>query len=272
MEDIFSKISKSVPAPDNEYVGEDGLMHCSVCNKPTQTKVKNPLLEKYMIVRCICDCKKQELEYQKEREVTEERERRRRICFKDANMHNWNFRNDDRRNEKLSSAMQNYTKLFKDFKKDGKGLLLLGNVGTGKTYYAACIANELIDKGYSVKVTNLTALANQLSDVREGKQGFLKSLNQFDLIVFDDLGIERATSYMHELVYSIIDGRYVSGLPMIVTTNLSWEQLTKASEIEYQRIFDRVLEKCHPVQVNGQSRRKAEVVNSIKEINERLGL
>ena len=148
---------------------------------------------------------------------------------------------------------------------------MLGTVGTGKTYYTACIANALIDGGYSVKLTSLTALANQYAESKE-KQAFLKSLNQFDLIVFDDLGIERATSYMHEFVYSILNDRYAANLPMLITTNLTWEQLTKASEIEYQRIFDRVLEKCHPVQVSGTSRRKVAVIDSLKWMNERLGL
>ena len=72
--------------------------------------------------------------------------------------------------QKVSDAMQNYVKNFADFKKDGKGLLLYGTPGTGKTYYAACIANGLIDNGYSVLMTNFARLTNKIQGMFEGRR------------------------------------------------------------------------------------------------------
>ena len=269
MENIFENISKNVPRAENEYMGEDGLLHCSACHRNTQTVVEVFGIRK--TVRCICDCRKKELDARMEQERQEEQARQRRICFEETNMAGWTFGNDDRRNETLSNAMQNYVKHFTDFKKDGMGLLLYGPVGTGKTYYAAAIANALIDKGYKVKMTKFTTLANQLWNA-ENKQAFMNSLNRYSLLVIDDLGAERQSDYMKEQVFNVIDNRYMAGLPFVVTTNLTADEIKKPHEVGYQRIYDRVLERCHPIAVNGTSRRKQSVKESYHEINTKLGL
>ena len=271
MDNILKNISNNVPVADNEYMGTDGLLHCAVCKKATQTKVEIPLLKKSSIVRCICDCKRKELEAHKEQEQQEEMARQRRICFAETNMANWTFENDDRRSPKHSDAMRNYVADFKEYKRDGMGLLLLGPVGTGKTFYAACIANALLGKGYKVKMTNFASIANDLWSC-DDKSEYMRALNRYSLLILDDLGIERSTGFMKEQIFSIVDGRYRSGLPMVVTSNLTWEQLTKTDDISYQRIFDRVLERCHPIKIDGASRRRQNVRETMKSMNERLGL
>ena len=271
MDETLKHINDSVPIPDKEYLGEDGLLRCCVCHKATQTRVDIPLLGKSGVVRCICDCKRKELDAHKEQEQREEMDRQRRICFANTNMASWNFANDDRRNEKLSNAMKKYADEFAEHKKSGQGLLLMGTVGTGKTFYAACIANALLDKGYRVKMTNFATIANDLWSC-DDKSEYMRSLNRYSLLILDDLGIERSTDYMREMVYNIVDNRYRSGLPMIVTTNLTGQQLTKAEDIGYQRIFDRVMERCHPVKVEGVSRRQMKVKDSYHDMNAKLGL
>ena len=269
---MTDKISASVPHAENEYIGEDGLLHCSVCHAATQTVIRHPFNYKETKVRCICDCRKKELEAHKERERQEELDRQRRICFAETNMSNWTFENDDRRNEKLSDAMQNYVKNFIDFKKDGKGLLLYGTVGTGKTYFAAAIANALIDNGYSVLMTNFARLTNTIQGMYEGKQEFIDSLNRYSLLIIDDLGAERKSEYMQEMVFNIIDSRYRSGLPFIITTNLTAEEIKKPQEIGFSRIYDRVLERCFPVKVEGESRRRQNLKDTFSDVKEKLGL
>ena len=267
---VIDEISKKTPHSEAEYMGDDGLLHCSVCHRAVQTRIE--VFGQVKTVRCICDCRIKEMEQQKEIARQEECERKRRTCFAETNMAAWTFENDDRKNPKLSDAMMNYAQQFNDFLKDGKGLLLYGSVGTGKTYYAACIANSLIDNGYRVLMTNFARLTNKIQGMYEGKQEYIDSLNDFDLLIIDDLGAERKSEYMQEMVYNIIDSRYRSGLPFIITTNLTAEEIKKPQDISYSRIYERILERCFPVEVTGISRRRQQVKQSFADVKNKLGL
>lgn len=270
MDKMADGISARVPVSENEYMGEDGLLHCGICKKNVQTKIK--FLGKEKTVRCICDCKRKELEAFEEKERQQEKERKRKSCFAETNMAAWTFENDDRKNAKISDAMIRYAERFPDFRKMGKGLLLYGSVGTGKTYYAACIANKLIDDGYSVVMTNFARLTNTIQGKFDGKQEFIDSLNRYSLLIIDDLGAERKSEFMQEMVFNIIDSRYRSGLPFIITTNLTAEEIKKNQDIGYSRIYDRILERCFPVAVTGDSRRRWKVKDTFLDVKEKLGL
>ena len=266
---IIDSISGTVPRSENEYKGKDGLLHCLICHRAVEVEVE--ALGKKKKVRCICDCRKKELDARLERDRIDEIERQRKVCFIESNMHKWTFENDDRQNAKLSDAMKNYVENFREFKKEGTGLLLYGTVGIGKTYYAACIANSLIDKGVSVLMTNFISLANQLFNAKD-KQLFVENLNKYSLLIIDDLGAERKSEFMQEQVWNIIDSLYRSGLPFIVTTNLTAEELKKSNDITYSRIYDRILERCFPVEVAGASRRRQNLRDSFGDTKSRLGL
>jgi DNA replication protein DnaC len=182
--------------------------------------------------------------------------------FKDRELQKCRFDHDDNKSKKASDMCRNYARRFEDFKKAGKGLILFGGVGTGKTFLASCIANELIDNGVPCLVTNFARIINTLQGMYEGKQNYLDSLNEFDLLVIDDLGIERNTEYVNELVYNIIDARYRSGKPMIITTNLKYSDLHNTDDTSKARIYSRIIEMCLPVLVSGEDRRKTKAQDS----------
>lgn len=267
----LSELSDRVPRVENEYLSaEDGLLHCSVCNERTETIIKHPFSNEQRKVRCRCKCKTDFDEFN-ERNKREELERQKRICFAETNMHDWTFGNDDRKNPQLSDAMMNYVQNFNEFRKDGKGLLLYGTVGTGKTYYSAAIANALIENGYTALFRTFKQIERELWNA-ENKAEYMKHLNRYSLLIFDDLGTERESKYMQDIVFDIIDTRYKSGLPFIVTTNLSSEKIKKPDSIEYARIYDRILERCFPVKVEGESRRRQNVKDTFFDVKEKLGL
>lgn len=267
---IINGLSQSVPRSDREYIGDDGLSRCATCHKRVETIINVFGTDKK--VRCICDCRKEELNKYKEIEEAIERDKNKKVCFMMSNMADWTFANDDKQNKELSDAMQKYADQFNDFKKSGTGLLLYGSVGTGKTYYAACIANELIDKGYSVLMTNFARLTNKLQGKFEGRQEYIDSLNNYTLLIIDDLGAERNSEYMQETVFNIIDARYRIGLPCIITTNLSMNELVNTDSIAHKRIYDRILERCYPIKVDGKSRRSDNFRSNIIEVGKKLGL
>lgn len=78
---------------------------------------------------------------------------------------------------------------------------------------------------------------------------------RYELLILDDLGTERSSEYALGIVFSVIDRRYRSGRPLIVTTNLPIKQLKEETNIEKKRIYDRILEMCVPLYVGGSSYR-----------------
>ena len=264
-------------AETGDYVGEDGLLYCHKCNTPKQTRVTVPFLGKHgEIMPCMCKCAserfKAEEERRKQAKYMEQLQALRRMVYHDDDLTECTFANDDGQNPRITAAMQRYTDNFQKFRDDGMGLLLYGSVGTGKTFHAACIANALTEKGIPALVTSFTKITNILSDNFGMKQEIIDNLNKFQLLVIDDLGAERKSEYMQETVYSIIDSRYRSGLPLIVTTNLSIEEIKKPAEITNARIYDRVLQMCHPIHVEGVSRRRQQVAKTYGQMNDLLGL
>ena len=105
-------------------------------------------------------------------------------------------------------------------------------------------------------VTNVTRITNRLQSTFDGKQEYLDSLNKFTLLVIDDFGMERNTEYMNEIVYNVIDSRYRSGKPLIVTTNLTMQEINNPDNIDKQRIYSRINEMCVPIRVEGKDRRQ----------------
>lgn len=182
------------------------------------------------------------------------------------------FSNDDRSHPTISDAMKRYADNFQEMKAKNFGLLLYGPVGTGKTFYAACVANALIDREISVKMTNFTRIINDMQSSFDGRQEYLDALNRNSLLIIDDLGVERESEYMQEQVYNIIDARYRVGLPLIVTTNISLEEIKNPRNTQRQRIYDRVIEMCHPVKVEGGSRRRKAVIDHYAERRKMLGV
>ena len=271
--DMVKNSEVANPIKDGDYIGENGLWYCGNCKTPKQTEVK--VMGKVYRPFCTCDCEeqknKEEEQEQEQRKFEEKVKELRRVGFPDKEMLQWTFANDDMENEQITKAMKRYVENFPELKKQGKGLLLYGSVGRGKTYSACEVANALIDKGYSVLVTNFSRVLNTLQSTFE-KQEYIDSLNEFALLVIDDLGIERSTEFAKEQVYNIIDSRYRAGLPMIVTTNLSIDKIKNPEDIENGRIYDRIIEKCFPIEVKGQNRRHKAVRESYGDMKELLGL
>lgn len=240
------------------HLEEDGLYHCDVCGEARQYIIPNGFLEGKK-VHCICKCLVNERDRQERQAQISENERKRRRCFGAGweQMSKWTFENDDKQNLNITKACQDYVRDFDKFYKDGVGILMYGNVGGGKSYMSACIANALIDKGKSVLMNNFSELINILQGTLEDRQAFINSLNNYSLVVIDDLGIERNTEYMQEQVYNIINTRYKANKPVIVTTNLSMKEMLNPSDEGRLRIYDRLLEKSFPVEVKiERSRRK----------------
>lgn len=255
---IIERAKETANINPGDYVGEDNLYYCGVCHTRKQAAIE--LFGETKIAPCICKCRaealKAEDEARKKREFFDKVMRMRSVGFPEKAMSNWTFANDDGSNPKMTNAMKKFVENFPTFQKEGKGLLLFGTVGTGKTFLAACAANALIDKGIPCLVTNFARIANEVQGMFEGKQEYYDNLNKYPLLVIDDLSAERKTEYMQEIVFNVIDSRYRANLPLIVTTNLTRQELMHPADLTYKRIFSRLFEMCTPIEVSGADRRQ----------------
>lgn len=274
LKNLVEQSKVTIKENDGDYINEEtGLLICGKCNTPKQCVIEiEGIIYK---PKCLCKCGKE----QRDREEAEEKQRAfekrinkyRTMGFPESKMQNWTFKNDDLGNKKLTEIAKRYVANFDRFYKEGKGLLLYGGVGTGKTYIACMVANALIDEGYPILVTNFSRILNTLQSTTN-KQEYLDSLNKFKLIVIDDLGVERDTGYAKEQVFSIIDSRYRAELPMIITTNLSMQKLATETDLAYKRVYDRIIERCYPIEVKGESRRIKKLLNSSDDMKSILGI
>ena len=108
---------------------------------------------------------------------------------------------------------------------------------------AACIANALLEQGIPVLMTNFSKILNQMGAMySEERYRYIASFSNYSLLILDDLGIERSTEYALEQVYAVIDERYKSGLPVIITTNLKIAEIRNPQDVAYARIYSRILD------------------------------
>ena len=175
-------------------------------------------------------------------------------CFTDLAYRNMTFDRDDRPDHILSKAARADAENFQPVLEQ-HGIMFTGNVGTGKTFYACCIANAVIDRGCTAWVTTLQPLVRALCSY-ESAEKILAKIRKVDLLVLDDLGSTALNDFTTDKIFEIVDERYRSGKPLIVTTNLNPDEAWKSS-IGMRRIFDRLRERCRHVVMDGESRRRA---------------
>ena len=183
-------------------------------------------------------------------------QRRKAQGLQDRYLYDYTFANDNGQNPVMEKAHA-YVEHWKEAYRDNTGLLLFGDVGTGKSFFAGCIANALLDRDVPVLMTNFPSILNRLTGVfAEDRAAFIASLDDYSLLVIDDLGVERNTEYAMEQMFTVIDSRYRSKKPLIVTTNLKLEEIKNPPDLAHARIYDRILERCAPVLFSGKNFRE----------------
>jgi len=128
--------------------------------------------------------------------------------------------------------------------RDGRGLLLTGGCGTGKTHLAVAALLEIIQSGKSGKVlfSNFQDLIQEIqasfdNDQVPSKSELLRPLIEADLLVLDELGSQKPSLFVHDILYYVINSRYNDERTTIFTTNYS-DDLA-------ERIGDRLRSRLH---------------------------
>ena len=264
-----------IPEPPREpedYIAEDGLLYCGKCHTPKQFRMDEPPFEGRLLP-CLCQCQRERREREdaqreKVRHIQAVAELKRRGFTEEA-MCRWTFENDNGKSYQLKHA-RFYVAHWERMKAENIGYLLWGGVGTGKSYFAGCIANALMEREVSVRMTNLAVVLNDLSAGFEKRNDTITGLCRTELLIIDDFGMERGTEYSLEQVYNVIDSRYRSAKPLIVTTNLPLTELQNPQDTAHARIYDRLLAMCAPIRFTGESFRKVTAQEKLAKLKDML--
>ena len=263
-----------------EIVGGESV--CKICGERTEREINFPLMDgrgsaKRMLVHCMCRCEREKKEEEDRRMAYKEEriqiDNLKQLSLLDAKSKSVCFSTYqvNQENTRVFKIANRYVENFPIMYEKSQGMLFWGAAGTGKSYTAAAIANELMERLQPVIVTSFVKLLQDMQGFDSDYGEYMSRLERAKLLIIDDLGAERGTDYALEKIYDIIDNRYRSGKPAIFTTNLTMSQMKECADIRYNRIYDRIFEMCYPVKFDGLSWRKreaAERYSNVKKILE----
>ncbi|WP_066635864.1 ATP-binding protein [Desulfolucanica intricata] len=146
-------------------------------------------------------------------------------------------------------AAKDFSASFKK-NKNSDGLLFTGQVGSGKTFLACCIANYLLKENETVLFAVVPDLLDQIRSTYDSsrhieytEKDLVDTAREVPLLILDDLGAHNYTDWTKNKLYSILNYRLNYCLPTIITTNISLEEL---EEYLGERSTSRIFQMCRP--------------------------
>ena len=252
IDDVLAATMELPPyASPGDYLDEDGLLRCGTCHRQKELDVE--FRGRTFRVGCMCKCEEDEWARREERQ---KRPAARNsdtcglpvgIILPDTGKATFDVADKVIGRANIKRAHR-YAEDFAQMKERNVGLLIFGPPSCGKSLLAFAIGNQVRSEGFTVLITSMSRALNEICDVRgSSRNGLIDQICRRDLLVIDDLGAERDTGYTREQALSLIDTRYRSQLPLIVTTNLGLKPMREETDVERQRIYARILEVCRPM-------------------------
>ena len=278
---VIKRAEQNNPLEEGDYLDEEGFIICGKCHTRRQIEIDMPDLSaksfdpnkkvrRKVPVSCRCRAeaaRQEELRLQREKEM-EAIQALKKQSLMDERVREATFEafRKTEHNAYNLRLCRRYAEHFDEMLEKNQGLLFYGNVGTGKTFAAACIANYLLERRRPVVMTSFVKLLDAMQSFKEEDSVMISRLNKAKLLIIDDLGTERSTDFALEKVYNIIDSRYRVKLPVIFTTNLTMAEMKETTDRRYARIYDRIFELCYPMQFTGPSWRKTEAARRFEDM------
>jgi DNA replication protein DnaC len=249
----FLKMSSTISASDTRT--------CEVCKREIPAlEIEVFGTKRYILPKCKCETE----QFLQGRKASEEYEIKRQIeqkfsisnlgeRFAGCTFDSFAFRPGT---EKIVSNAKTYVEHFEDT--GSEGFILWGTPGNGKSHIAAAITHGVKDKGFTVVFQTVPELLERIKSTfnnkqKESEREIMDALLHCDLLVLDDIGSEKVTDWVLEVMFRIIDGRYRKKKPIIYTSNF------KPSELKDQlneRIYDRMVETSIIIENKGTSYRR----------------
>ena len=156
------------------------------------------------------------------------------------------------------TMITNYVMNFPKFQELGKGIYLYSNTkGSGKTRLAVSLGNVLLrNLKQQVKFITCSDLLKEIKNTynKESKYSesqLVDSINKVDILIIDDIGVERPTSWVNEMLFNVLDNRMKHNKITIFTSNCAVEELEHD-----ERLKSRLTKMCIPVKMPEEDIRK----------------
>lgn len=161
--------------------------------------------------------------------------------FRNMRFENYKYENSVETMKAFSTA-KSYSRNFEEIRVARRNsIMLMGQVGSGKTHLGMAIANNLLDAGIGVIYmpyrSSITILKQSITD-EENYQREITSYKGAQVLLIDDLFKGRITESDVNIMYEIVDYRYFKNLPMIITTEKTIDQLIDIDEAIGSRLYE----------------------------------
>lgn len=208
-----------------------------------------------------CDCKESQA-YWNEIDLKEEIQKKRKHFeqiirqFYIQNYSSKRIQDYQFKNFIITEINKKEIEIAKDFtekcinKNQKNGLIITGKSGVGKTHLATAILNKLTEKDMLVLMGRLISLLDVIKgtfkDFSSKEKDIIELYSKVDMLIIDDLGTERISSWALEKLYTIIENRNENKLPIIVTTRFNKESLLdRFYQSEDEELAEDVIEKLY---------------------------
>lgn len=192
-----------------------------------------------------------------------------KVHLKDVNP---DFYHDKTGITKIFMQIQDYISGFDKKKSEGANLYIWSHIcGSGKTMVSCAIANELIDKGYSILFMTPSKLLTSIQSTYHSNTGkteeeIMKGLQRCDLLILDDLGTENQSQWGDSKIYEVVNDRYLNHAPILFTSNLN---IADISNRYNKRAVDRIKQNCIEIHWPEEGTRSAiGKINNIRRAKE----
>lgn len=133
---------------------------------------------------------------------------------------------------------------------EGRGLLVFGHFGSGKTCVTVCLMKQVIAReGTAVKVAAVDLVKYSIEDPPFDRDyTWMDRIREVDLLVIDDLGAEHQSEYAKATVEKIIRGRLEAMRSTVISTNLDPKML---AGVLGEATVNAMKETIYPVEIAG---------------------
>lgn len=159
----------------------------------------------------------------------------------------------------LHKTCKMYLENWEEIKHKGLGYYFWGNVGAGKTYTAAILANELMRRHFVevlfLKMPEAVARIKRTfgEDKKNPDKDLFEKMKEVEMLILDDLGIEKVSDWLADEIYQVVEHRYSHNLPMIITSNQSIDDLAK---IYREQVSSRICQKNKNIHFSQKDKRQ----------------